>query len=104
MSPSANQLTNWGVSIATDTNGIHYPSLTASQAVKRRGQILLQDMFLLEKTQSFNRERIPDRVVHAKGVGAFGVFQATHDISEYTKAEFLRMGTKTRVSFGILLQ
>lgn len=58
-------------------------------------------MFLLTKTQSFNRERIPERVVHAKGVGAFGSFQATQDISKYTKAEFLKKGTKTRVGVVI---
>lgn len=79
--------------------GIVMPSLTASQAIGTNGQVLLQDAFLLEKTASFNRERIPERVVHAKGAGAFGTFQVTADISRYTKAAFLNgIGTSTEVA------
>jgi catalase len=64
-----------------------------------RGSILLQDSFLLEKTAAFNRERIPERVVHAKGVGAFGHFTVTHDISRWTKARFLNgIGKRTKVA------
>lgn len=45
------------------------------------GPILLQDFTLLDKLAKFDRERIPERVVHAKGAGAFGTFQVTHDIT-----------------------
>ena len=46
----------------------------------------------LEKMAHFNRERIPERVVHAKGAGAFGTFTVTHDITRYTKANDLLEG------------
>lgn len=61
-----------------------------------RGPLLMQDVQLLEAMQSFNRERVPERVVHAKGSGAFGTFTTTHDISQYTKAAlFSEVGKKT---------
>lgn len=61
-----------------------------------RGPLLMQDVQLLEQMQHFNRERIPERVVHAKGSGAFGTFTVTHDVSEFTKAAFLNnVGKKT---------
>ena len=63
-----------------------------------RGPLLMQDVQLLEQMQHFNRERIPERVVHAKGSGAFGTFTVTNDISKYTKADFLSaVGKKTDV-------
>jgi catalase len=69
-------------------------SLTAGE----RGPILLQDVHLIEKLQHFNRERIPERVVHAKGSGAYGTFTVTHDITRYTKAKlFGDVGKKTDV-------
>ncbi|GGC77232.1 catalase [Undibacterium terreum] len=61
-----------------------------------RGPVLLQDFHLIEKLQHFNRERIPERVVHAKGSGAYGTFTVTHDISQYTKARlFSSIGKQT---------
>ncbi len=55
-------------------------------------------MYLDEMTH-FDRERIPERVVHAKGAGAFGYFEVTHDISQYCKAEvFDTIGKKTPVA------
>ncbi len=61
-----------------------------------RGPVLMQDVQLLEQMQAFNRERIPERVVHAKGSAAFGSFTVTHDISRYTKAKlFDSVGKKT---------
>ena len=45
------------------------------------GPILLQDFHLIDKLARFDRERIPERVVHAKGAGAFGIFEVTHDVS-----------------------
>jgi len=61
-----------------------------------RGPLLMQDVQLLEQMQHFNRERIPERVVHAKGSGAYGTFTVTHDISKFTKAKlFSEVGKKT---------
>ena len=51
-----------------------------------RGPVLMQDWQLLEKLAHQNRERIPERVVHAKGWGAHGTFTVTHDITRYTRA------------------
>jgi len=63
-----------------------------------RGPLLMQDVQLLEQMQHFNRERIPERVVHAKGSGAFGTFTITHDISKYSKASiFSKIGKETEV-------
>ncbi|RPH92562.1 catalase [candidate division KSB1 bacterium] len=67
-------------------------SLTAGA----RGPLLVQDWPLFEKHAHFNRERIPERVVHAKGSGAYGVFTVTKDITKYTKAKiFSEIGKKT---------
>ena len=69
-----------------------------SQSVGQRGPLLLQDYFLHEKLASFNRERIPERVVHAKGTGAYGTFKVTHDISKYTKAKlFSKIGNECKI-------
>jgi catalase len=63
-----------------------------------RGPLLMQDTALLEQMQHFNRERIPERVVHAKGSGAFGTFTVTHDITKFTKASiFSKVGKQTEV-------
>ncbi|MGE4491016.1 MAG: catalase, partial [Syntrophotalea sp.] len=52
-----------------------------------RGPVLLQDTWFLEKMANFDREVIPERRMHAKGSGAYGVFTVTHDITRYTKAK-----------------
>ncbi|GGW99558.1 catalase [Pigmentiphaga litoralis] len=71
-----------------------------SRTAGARGPVLLEDFHLLEKLQHFNRERIPERVVHAKGSGAYGVFEVTKDISQYTCADVLSgIGKKTDVLF-----
>ncbi len=63
-----------------------------------RGPVLMQDVALLEQMQHFNRERIPERIVHAKGSGAYGTFTVTHDITQYTKADlFSEIGKKTEL-------
>jgi catalase len=63
-----------------------------------QGPALLQDAHLLEKLAHFNRERIPERVVHAKGAGAHGYFECTADMTRYTRAKFLsKAGKKTDV-------
>jgi len=62
------------------------------------GPLLLQDYQLVDKLAHFDRERIPERVVHAKGAAAHGYFEVTHDITKYCKAKFLnRVGKRTPV-------
>ena len=72
--------------------GDNQNSLTAGP----RGPLLVQDWQLFEKHAHFNRERIPERVVHAKGSGAYGALTITGDITRYTKAKvFSQIGKKT---------
>src|SRR6476619_7220419 len=78
--------TNAGIPAESDEH-----SLTAGPS----GPILLQDHYLIEKMAQFNRERVPERVVHAKGGGAFGTFEVSADISQYTKAAVFQPGTTT---------
>jgi catalase len=67
-----------------------------SRSAGPRGPLLLEDFYLLEKLAHFNRERIPERVVHAKGSAAYGTLTITHDISQYTKADlFNGIGKQT---------
>ena len=80
----------------TTASGIPVDDNQNSITAGPRGPVLLQDFHLIEKLQHFNRERIPERVVHAKGSGAHGVFTVTHDISGYTKAAlFGAVGKRT---------
>jgi catalase len=79
--------TSAGIPVGDNQN-----SLTAGP----RGPLLVQDWQLFEKHAHFNRERIPERVVHAKGSGAYGTLTITNDISKYTKAKiFSKVGGKT---------
>ena len=72
--------------------GDNQNSLTAGP----RGPLLVQDWQLFEKHAHFNRERIPERVVHAKGSGAYGTLTVTGDITQYTKADlFSDVGKQT---------
>ena len=59
------------------------------------GVIALHDTYVVEKLAAFDRERVPERVVHAKGGGAFGELEITEDVSEYTRAAVFQKGTKT---------
>ncbi|KAM5138914.1 catalase [Mantella aurantiaca] len=64
-----------------------------------RGPLLVQDVAFTDEMAHFDRERIPERVVHAKGAGAFGYFEVTHDISRYSKAKvFEHIGKRTPVA------
>ena len=82
----------------TSASGRPYTDNENSMTAGQRGPILLQDFILHEKMAHFNRERIPERVVHAKGTGAFGTFTVTHDISKYTRAKvFNEIGKTTRM-------
>ncbi|WP_146550619.1 catalase [Rummeliibacillus suwonensis] len=80
----------------TTAAGAPVVSNTNSMTAGKRGPILLQDVWLIEKLANFNREVIPERRMHAKGSGAFGTFTVTHDITKYTKAAiFSEVGKKT---------
>lgn len=71
----------------------------ATQTIGPKGFAMLQDYFFFDQIQHFDRERIPERVVHAKGAGAFGYFRVTHDITAYTAAKvFSRIGQTTKVA------
>lgn len=80
----------------TTASGIPVADNQNSITAGAHGPVLLQDFHLIEKLQHFNRERIPERVVHAKGSGAYGTFTVTHDITQYTKAKlFSTVGKQT---------
>jgi hypothetical protein len=82
----------------TDAHGQPVGDRLNSLTAGPRGPILLQDTTLIDEITHFDRERIPERVVHAKGAGAFGYFETTHDISKYTKAVvFDKIGKKTPI-------
>lgn len=82
----------------TTASGIPIDDNQNSLSAGGRGPLLLQDFHLIEKLQHFNRERIPERVVHAKGSGAYGSFTVTHDIRAFTKAAlFSEVGKQTPV-------
>jgi len=82
----------------TSASGKPYVEDENSMSAGPRGPLLLQDFILHEKMAHFNRERIPERVVHAKGSGAFGTFTVTHDITKYTKAKiFSKIGKQTKL-------
>lgn len=70
-----------------------------SKTIGNNGQVLLEDVHLIEKLAAFDRERIPERVVHARGAGAYGEFQAAADFSEMTRAHFLGKAGRTTPVF-----
>ncbi|HQO77183.1 MAG TPA: catalase [Thermodesulfobacteriota bacterium] len=87
MSKKKKLTTNAGAPVVDNQN-----VLTAG----RKGPMLLQDVWFLEKLASFDREVIPERRMHAKGSGAYGTFTVTHDVTRYTKAKiFSEVGKKT---------
>lgn len=80
----------------TTSFGIPVPDNTHSLTAGNPGPTLLEDYYLVEKLAQFNRERIPERIVHAKGAGAHGYFEVTHPVSHWTKADFLsEVGKRT---------
>ncbi|MFE5872629.1 catalase [Streptomyces roseifaciens] len=81
--------------VTTTDSGIPVPSDEFSQSVGADGPLLLQDHYLIQKLAHFDRERVPERVVHAKGGGAYGVLEITEDVSQYTKADVFRRGKRT---------
>lgn len=90
MTDKKNLTTSTGTPITNDQN--------SQTTGKKVGYTLIQDSQLTQKLAHFNRERIPERVVHAKGTGAHGYFELTKDLSEYTIANFLNgVGKKTEL-------
>ncbi len=80
----------------TTTGGNPVSDNQNSMTAGERGPVLMQDYQLMEKLAHQNRERIPERVVHAKGSAAFGTLTITGDISRYTKAKIFQKGAVTR--------
>ncbi|KAJ2995159.1 hypothetical protein NUW58_g1354 [Xylaria curta] len=82
--------------VYTTSNGAPVENASAWQRVGPMGPLLLQDFHLIDQLAHFDRERIPERVVHAKGAGAYGEFEVTHDISDITTVDMLLgVGKKT---------
>src|SRR4030081_398222 len=89
---------NRGGPRSTTDSGIPAPSDEFSLTAGPNGPTLLQDHYLVQKMQHFNRERVPERVVHAKGSGAHGFFEVTEDVTQWTRAGFLsEVGKRTPV-------
>ncbi|WIH05316.1 catalase KatB [Xanthomonas translucens pv. graminis] len=84
-------------STLTRDNGAPVGDNQNSQTAGATGPTLLQDVQLIQKLQRFDRERIPERVVHARGTGVHGEFTASADISDLTKAKVFTAGAKTPV-------
>lgn len=81
--------------IMTTANGSPVGNNQNSLTAGPRGPLLAQDWQLFEKHAHFNRERIPERIVHAKGSGAYGKLTITGDITQYTKAKVFNVGQET---------
>lgn len=97
---SANQLADYAAQAGDDKLTTEYGSAmetkTASMTLGPRGPVLIQDNNFIEDMAHFDRERIPERVVHAKGAGAFGYFETTHDVTKYTRlSPFAKVGKRT---------
>jgi catalase len=82
----------------TTDAGIPVANDEFSLTVGAEGPTVLHDAYVVQKMQHFNRERVPERVVHAKGSGAHGYFEVTKDVTQWTRASFLsRVGKRTPV-------
>lgn len=101
---AANQLADYKITNkvtgpATTAHGVAIENKDATMTAGRNGPVLLQDVAFVEEMAHFDRERIPERVVHAKGAGAFGYFEVTHDISKYCAAKvFNQIGKRTKIA------
>src|SRR3954452_18031660 len=87
--------TDFGIPVTSDEN-----SLT----VGPNGPTVLHDAHLVQKMQHFNRERVPERVVHANGSGADGFFEVTEDVTEWTNSSFLSEIGKRTLMIGLFSQ
>ncbi|ANS77539.1 Catalase [Serinicoccus hydrothermalis] len=82
---------------STTSNGAANPSDRNSLSVGPNGPLLLHDVSLIEALASFDREKVPERLPHAKGSGAFGTFETTEDVTAYTKAGIFQPGASSEV-------
>ncbi|MHB1127880.1 MAG: catalase [Bacillota bacterium] len=78
-----------GTELTTD-QGVHIPNTDDSLKAGSRGPTLMEDFHFREKLTHFDHERIPERVVHARGFGAHGYFEVYEPMTEFTKAKFLQ--------------
>jgi catalase len=86
------------IQATTTDSGTPAASDEHSLTVGAGGPTVLHDHYVVQKMQHFNRERVPERVVHAKGTGAHGFFEVTEDVTQFTKASFLaHVGKRTPV-------
>jgi catalase len=85
--------------VLTTESGAPVTDNQNSRSAGAGGPLLLEDHYLIEKLAHFERERIPERVVHAKGWGAFGYFEVTADATRWTKAKFLSPASKRTEMF-----
>src|SRR5207302_5656545 len=84
------------VPVTTTDAGIPAASDEHSLTIGPDGPVLLQDHYVIQKMAQFNRERVPERIVHAKGTGAFGYFEVTADVRQWTRVAFLNtVGKRT---------
>lgn len=95
--PAALMNTAMAQAVLTRDNGAAVGDNQNSQTAGATGPTLLQDVQLIQKLQRFDRERIPERVVHARGTGAHGEFTATADLSDLTIAKVFTAGETTPV-------
>ncbi|KAH9960660.1 catalase [Russula dissimulans] len=93
------QVTNNDNAVYTTSNGAPVGQPYAAEKISLHGPLLLQDFHHIDLLAHFDRERIPERVVHAKGAGAHGYFEVTHDITDLTSAAlFKKVGNKARTT------
>ncbi|KAI1906829.1 catalase A [Ophidiomyces ophidiicola] len=84
--------------VYTTSQGCPVMDPESSQRIGENGPLLIQDFHLIDLLAHFDRERIPERVVHAKGAGAYGEFEVTDDISDITTIDMLKgVGKKTKL-------
>jgi catalase len=94
----ANEQTKQKSPVMTTSSGRPVGDNQNSITAGPRGPVLMEDYLLFEKMAQFNRERIPERVVHAKGAAAYGTFTVTHDVTRFTSAKLLNtIGKKTEM-------
>jgi catalase len=84
--------------VYTTSNGVRYPHPYEAQRVGENGPLLLQDFHLVDLLSHFDRERIPERVVHAKGAGAHGFYKTTDPLDDLCMADIFQAGKSCSVS------
>jgi len=84
--------------VYTTSNGVPYPHPYETQRVGENGPLLLQDFHLIDLLSHFDRERIPERVVHAKGAGAHGTYKTTDTLEDLCLAGIFKEGKECPIS------